>query len=175
MQWDMGYLGTYSDDRQPVLEKLMLEPARQWKQGRFVVAGPQYPHSIDWPINVYRMEHVSQSDHRRFYNSQRFTLNITRADMIRLGFSPSVRLFEAAACGTPIISDWWDGLDMIFEPEREILIARSQADVLSYLRDIPEQERLEIGKRARDRVIIQHTALHRAQELENYVLNYSAR
>jgi spore maturation protein CgeB len=169
VKYDMGYLGTYSDDRQPVLERLMLSAARMWDQGRFIVAGPQYPDTIQWPQNVERIYHLNPSEHRNFYNSQRFTLNVTRADMIKAGYSPSVRLFEAAACGTPIISDYWEGLDTIFNLNEEILISRSPEDTLKYLKNYPEEERLKLSARARSRVLSAHTARHRAQELENYI------
>ncbi|RYD64293.1 MAG: glycosyltransferase, partial [Verrucomicrobiaceae bacterium] len=109
--WDLGYLGTYSDDRQPTVERLLITPAQELPQSRFIVAGPQYPDTIQWPGNVERIIHLSPAEHRKFYNAQRFTLNVTRADMIRAGHSPSVRLFEAAACGTPIISDRWTGIE----------------------------------------------------------------
>lgn len=167
-QWDLGYLGTYSDDRQPPLQNLMLGAAAVFKRGKFVVAGPQYPATIHWPGNVQRIEHLPPSAHRDFYNSQRFTLNITRADMVRAGYSPSVRLFEAAACATPIISDDWDGIESFFEAGTEILITRSAGDTLHYLRDLTEEERVAIGERARSKVLHQHTANHRATELENY-------
>jgi spore maturation protein CgeB len=166
--WDLGYLGTYSGDRQPSLTRLMLEPARGLREQRFVVAGPQYPEDIAWPENVERITHLPPCEHTAFYNAQRYTLNITRADMVRAGWSPSVRLFEAAACATPIISDWWDGLEAFFEPGTEILIARSARDTAEYLHDLPEDERRAIGNRARARVLARHTAAHRAQELEQY-------
>ncbi|HEX8170841.1 MAG TPA: glycosyltransferase [Thermoanaerobaculia bacterium] len=169
IRWDLGYLGTYSDDRQPTVQRLLIDPAKRWKEGRFVVAGPQYPEDIRWPRNVKRTEHLAPREHRRFYNAQRFALNVTRAEMIRAGWSPSVRLFEAAACGVPIISDWWDGLGSLFEPGREILIAETAADVLHYLRRLDDEERRAIGARARDRVLGEHTAAHRARELESYV------
>jgi spore maturation protein CgeB len=168
-KWDLGYLGTYSDDRQPTVERLINETARRWPEGRFIVAGPQYPDDLDWPRNVKRVQHLPPRDHRKFYNAQRFTLNVTRAEMIRAGWSPSVRLFEAAACGVPIISDWWDGLDSLFEPGREILIARKSGDVLHYLHDLDETERRTIGQRARQRALDGHTSAHRARELEGYV------
>ncbi|MDX5438105.1 MAG: glycosyltransferase, partial [Pontibacter sp.] len=168
IKWDLGYLGTYSDDRQPPLEKLMLDAARQWKEGRFVVAGPQYPESIKWPENTQHIHHLPPAEHRHFYNSQRFTQNITRADMIKAGYSPSVRLFEAAACCTPIISDYWDGLNSFFKIGEEILVARSEKDTLCYLREICKSERKLIGERARRKVIKNHTAAHRAQELVSY-------
>jgi spore maturation protein CgeB len=169
VRWDLGYLGTYSDDRQPTVEKLLNDPARRWPDGRFIVAGPQYPEELTWPRNVERVQHLPPREHRRFYNAQRFTLNVTRAEMIRAGWSPSVRLFEAAACGVPIISDWWDGLDSLFAPGSEILIARTSRDVLRFLRNIDEDERRAIALRARARALAGHTAAHRARELEGYV------
>ena len=111
------------------LQNLLIRPAREWPEGRFAVAGPQYPASIHWPANVTRIDHLPPSGHCRFYNSQRFTLNVTRADMCEAGYSPSVRLFEAAACGTPIISDYWPGLETIFDLQEEILVEpRRRAD-----------------------------------------------
>lgn len=168
IKWDLGYLGTYSDDRQPPLQKLMLDAAINATDKNFVVAGPQYPKHINWPANVQRIEHLPPAQHRAFYNSQRFAMNITRADMIKAGYSPSVRLFEAAACGTPIISDYWDGIESIFEIGTEILIARSAADTTNYLTNIGEAERKIIGERARKKVLVHHTAAHRAAELEMY-------
>ncbi|MHA3774647.1 CgeB family protein [Verrucomicrobiota bacterium sgz303538] len=173
-RWDLGYLGTYSDDRQPTVERLLIEPAKRLTENRLIVAGPQYPDSIRWPENVERIVHLNPAEHRRFYNAQRFTLNVTRADMIRAGYSPSVRLFEAAACGTPIISDDWTGLNTIFEPGREILIAHSTDEIVSILREMSESERLAIGRRARRRVLEEHTAAHRAAELEALIAGRSA-
>jgi spore maturation protein CgeB len=167
--WDMGYLGTYSADRQPALEELMGTPARRWLGGRFAVAGPLYPKELSWPANIERIEHVGPDQHRQFYGQQRFTLSITRADMIRMGYSPSVRLFEAAACGIPIISDYWPGLDRILSPGEHILVARSGDEVLSYLRELPDSQRRELARRARDHVLARHTAAHRAVTLEGYV------
>jgi spore maturation protein CgeB len=167
-RWDLGYMGTYSDDRQPVVECLLLDPARQWREGRFVVAGPQYPESIAWPENVERTEHLPPAGHRAFYNAQRFALNVTRADMIAAGYSPSVRLFEAAACGTPIVSDYWTGLETFFALDSEILTARSAGEVLRVLRGLPDEERRALGERARRRVLAEHTAAHRAATLEDY-------
>jgi spore maturation protein CgeB len=167
---DLGYLGTYSADRQPAVEELLIAPARRWPDGRFVIAGAQYPDSVETPPNVERVIHLPPSAHRAFYNRLRFTLNVTRRDMIEAGYSPSVRLFEAAACGTPIISDSWPGLSTVLTPGREILIARSEREVLAYLHDLPEVERVAIAARARKRVMDAHTSIHRAIELEGYVV-----
>ena len=167
--WDMGYMGTYSDDRQPTVNCLLVDAARSAPKMKFAVVGPQYPESIQWPKNVERINHLSPREHRKFYNAQRFTLNVTRRDMIEAGYSPSVRLFEAAACGTPIISDFWRGLDELFKLEEEILIATSSKDTLKFL-SMPESERAALGRRACARVLTEHTAKHRAAELEGYLL-----
>lgn len=167
--WDLGYLGTYSDDRQPVLERLLLEPARQMGDCEFAVAGPQYPEEIEWPENVERIEHVPPDNHPGFYASQRFTLNVTRAQMREAGWSPSVRLFEAAACAVPVISDRWEGLDQLFAPGEEILVADSPEDVIRYLAETGEDKRLALGERARARVLAEHTAERRCEQLEQEV------
>jgi spore maturation protein CgeB len=172
--WDLGYMGTYSQDRQPALERLLIEPARRWREGRFFVAGPQYPADIAWPDNVARAEHVSPADHASFYNAQRFTLNVTRRDMAVAGYSPSVRLFEAAACGTPIISDAWEGLDSFFTAGSEILVAHSAEEVCEHLTSYDEERRIALGARARARVLAEHTAAHRAEALERYVAELSS-
>ena len=169
MKWQMGYLGTYSDDRQPTVNELLIKSAKSSPEKSFVVAGPQYPKEIEWPRNVERIDHLPPAEHRSFYNSQKFTLNVTREDMIRAGHSPSVRLFEAAACGVPIISDYWEGIETIFEPGKEILIARTNSQVLDYYNNISEEERKQIGENARQKVLKHHTARARAKELETYV------
>ena len=168
--WDLGYLGTYSDDRQPKIERLLNESARRLPLHRFVVAGPQYPWSLAWPANVRRIEHMPPHRHPAFYSAQRFTLNVTRAEMTAAGWSPSVRLFEAAACGVPIIGDEWPGLGEFFHAGSEILIAVDSQDVVSVLMEMPEEERRGIGAAARWRVLASHTAACRAKELEAHLL-----
>ena len=168
-RWDLSYMGTYSDDRQPTLDRFLVEPARRCGERRFAVAGPMYPETIEWPANVTRIDHLAADGHRGFYNESAFTLNVTRAAMRAAGWSPSVRLFEAAACAAPIITDSWPGLDDLFRSEREILVARTTDDVLALLHDLPDDERRAIGARARARVLASHTAAHRAIELEGHV------
>ncbi|NUR56298.1 MAG: SDR family NAD(P)-dependent oxidoreductase [Acidobacteria bacterium] len=169
--WDLSYLGTYSDDRQPTLEKLLIEPARRLPRLRFCVAGPQYPEGIDWPDNVERIEHLPPSEHPRFYAASRYTLNVTRADMIAAGWSPSVRLFEAASCATPVISDEWPGLDSLFAPEREIVLASSADEAVARL---SSRDSAALGKAARERILAAHTSAHRARELEQHIQEAAA-
>jgi spore maturation protein CgeB len=164
-RWDLSYLGTYSPDRQPTLTRLLIEPARADPERRFVVAGPQYPADIEWPANVERIEHLPPAAHADFYAASRFTLNVTRDDMIRAGWSPSVRLFEAASCGTPIISDVWDGIGDLLTPGEEIILATDGPAVSAALAG----DAAAIGAAARARVMAAHTSGHRAIELETYL------
>ncbi|WEX10224.1 glycosyltransferase [Chelativorans sp. AA-79] len=163
-RWDLGYLGTYSPDRQPVLERLLIEPARRLPEKRFVVAGAQYPADIQWPPNVERIAHLPPEAHASFYSRQRFTLNVTRADMVAAGWSPSVRLFEAGACAVPIISDRWEGIEEIFADGESILLADDSGAVVRMIRQMSDEKRRAIGAAARDRVASGHTGAVRARE-----------
>jgi spore maturation protein CgeB len=164
-RWALGYLGTYSPDRQPGLERLLAATAQARPGLHFAVAGPQYPPDVEWPANVDAVEHLPPPEHPRFYCAQDFTLSITRADMLHAGWSPSVRLFEAGACGVPVITDAWPGVDVLFRPGHDILVARDTGDVLRILDETSPDERDAIGARLRARVLALHTAAQRAEEL----------
>jgi spore maturation protein CgeB len=166
---DLSYMGTYASDRQPMLQELLLEPAKQLPDHSFVVAGPQYPASIRWPENVKHIVHLEPKFHAPFYSSSRFTLNLTRKDMVQAGYSPSVRLFEAAGCSATMISDVWPGIENFFVPGEEILLAESSCEVLSYLTHLSPEKARAIGRRAQERVLAEHSAEKRAIEFEEFV------
>jgi spore maturation protein CgeB len=165
-RWRLGYLGTYSPDRQPGLEALLLAPAERMPQAEFAVAGPQYPEDISWPGNVTHIQHLPPAEHPAFYCAQDFTLNVTRADMRAAGYSPSVRLFEAAACGVPILSDDWPGLDSILKVGSEILVAHDTEEAMAILQRTSRKARDAMAAAARRAVLARHTSAHRAAELE---------
>ncbi|UWZ86949.1 CgeB family protein [Occallatibacter riparius] len=166
---ELSYLGTYAKDRQPKLDRLLGRPAALMPERRFLVAGPQYPESTQWGSNVGRIIHVSPQNHPAFYSSSRFTLNLTRDDMVAAGYSPSVRLFEASACGAAILSDKWPGLETFLTPGEEILTPKDEFEVRSILVDTTEEERRRIGSNARERILAAHTSAHRAREFEDVV------
>jgi spore maturation protein CgeB len=161
---DLSYIGTYAADRQAALDALFLQPSRLRPARRFTLAGACYPQDFPWTDNVWFFHHLPPSEHAAFFASSRLTLNITRRDMAVLGWCPSGRLFEAAACGTPVLSDAWDGLDAFFEPGREILLAHDAASALAAL-DLSDAELAAIGRAGRERVLAEHTSEHRAAEL----------
>jgi spore maturation protein CgeB len=170
---DLSYMGTYAPDRQMKLDELFCLPARQLPRQKFALAGAQYPLEIAWPKNVQRTIHLHPRDHAAFYCSSRMTLNLTRREMIATGYSPSVRLFEAAGCGATIVSDNWSGLDTFFKPEKEILLADFSSDMVRYLEEVDDHELSCIGKRAQERVLREHSAERRAIQFEEYISTYS--
>jgi len=165
----MSYMGTYAPDRQPKLDEFLFATAALLPQEQFIVAGPQYPRTIRFPRNVRHIVHLNPRWHPHLYSSSRFVLNVTRRDMVMAGYSPSVRLFEAAACGAAIVSDNWPGLDTFFIPGREILLPASAKEMLRYLREFDECELRAIGAAAQQRVLAAHTSQHRAIEFEREV------
>jgi spore maturation protein CgeB len=175
---DLSYMGTFAADRQPKIDELLCAPARQLPEKKFLVAGPQYPKQIVWPENVERIVHLDPRHHAGLYSSSRMTLNVTRREMVLAGYSPSVRLFEAAACGAAIASDNWPGLETFLVPGKEILLPAGSDDVVRYLRDYDAAELRRIGRAARERVLASHTSDVRAREFEQAVevaANTSAR
>ena len=161
---DFSYLGTYAADRQQQLDELFLKPAHQCPQKKFCIGGALYPPDFPWTGNTYFVRHVAPPEHSAFYSSSKLTLNVTRAAMAEMGYCPSGRLFEAAACGTPIVSDWWEGMDYFFQPGKEILIAKSSVDAEEAL-NLDPGELQGISRASQERTLAEHTASHRAAEL----------
>ena len=164
---DLSYMGTYAADRQPKIDAWLLDVAQAQPRKKFILAGPQYPKLLRYPKNVRRIEHLNPRWHGHLYSSSRFVLNVTRRDMVSWGYSPSVRLFEAAACGATMISDNWPGLDTFFRPGCEILLPTSTSDVCDLLDSMEERAVRQIGEAAQARVLEAHTSTCRAIEFEN--------
>ncbi|HEY2362248.1 MAG TPA: glycosyltransferase [Candidatus Angelobacter sp.] len=166
-QCDLSYMGTYSPDRQVKLDALLLEPSRRHPEKQFLLAGSLYPWNWELPENVRRMEHVAPADHSSFYSSSRLTLNITRGEMAANGWCPSGRFFEAAACGTPLITDAWEGLDSFFDLQSELRVVTSAEGVEASLNS-PDHELQSMAARARQRTLDEHTGNVRARQLLQY-------
>lgn len=166
---DLAYMGTYAPDRQPVIERLLMDVARALPNRSFLVAGPQYPDEIPWPTNVRRVSHLPPSRHAAFYSSAAWQLNATRADMVAAGWSPSVRLFEAGACGAAILSDFWPGIDQLFVPGKELALPETTEAACALLEDTHPDDRLAMGEALRSRIVAEHSAQRRAEQLESYL------
>jgi len=164
LRCELSYMGTYAADRQSKLESMFLEAARRRASSRFLLAGSLYPAERNWPSNVEHFEHVGPGDHPVLYCSSRLTLNLTREEMAASGYCPSGRFFEAAACGTPIITDWFRGLDLFFEPGKEVFVANDTEAVLNVF-ERSDEELHEVARRARERTLDEHTGIKRARTM----------
>jgi spore maturation protein CgeB len=162
---DLSYLGTFALDRQDALQRLLVEPARHLPHRRFCIAGAMYPQDFPWADNIFFVRHLPPAEHPEFYCSSRLTLNVTRRAMAYMGYCPSGRLFEAAACGAPILSDTWEGLGDFFHPGSEILVAEDTAEAIDAL-ELPDAELRRIAEAARARTLDEHTSAVRARQLE---------
>jgi len=162
---DLSYLGTYAADRQPALERLLVEPARRLPERRFVIGGALYPPEFPWAENIWFVRHMPPPEHPAFFSSSRLTLNITRRAMAAMGWCPSGRLFEAAACGTPILSDTWPGLSDFYAPGHEVLVAETAEDAIAAI-GLSDIELRRVADAARERTLAEHTADRRAEALE---------
>jgi len=161
---DLSYLGTYSADRQAAVETYFIGPAHHRPERRFLIGGAQYPQQFPWASNIYFVRHLPPCEHPAFFSSSRLTLNVTRAPMAHMGWCPSGRLFEAAACGVPVLSDNWEGLDSFFEPGVDIFVANNESDALAAL-DLTDAELARTGRAARERTLAEHTSDRRAHDL----------
>ncbi|MER8769262.1 glycosyltransferase [Mesorhizobium sp. M0960] len=162
---DLSYLGTYAADRQTGVERLLVSPAARLPDRRFIIGGAQYPQEFPWSDNIFFVRHLPPAEHPAFFSSSRLTLNVTREAMAERGWCPSGRLFEAAACGAAMVSDTWPGLEAFFRPGEEIVVANSTDDVVAAL-DLPDAELDAIRRRARERVLDEHTSARRAKEFD---------
>ncbi len=168
LRGDLCHVGAFAADRRRALDALFLEPARRLGDKRFVVVGAHFPEDFPWRENTRYVRQLAPVRHPAFYCSARWTLDITGAALAQHGHCPSPHLFQAAACGSPIVADPWDGLDALFEPGREIAVARSSDDVVAAL-GLPEPARRKIAEAARRRTLAQHSARARSRQLIGYL------
>lgn len=161
---DLSFMGTYAPDRAHSVRRLFLAAADRLAQQNFLLAGSMYPTEWEWPAGMRRVEHVAPSDHSALYSSSRATLNVTRSEMAQSGYCPSGRFFEASACGTPLLTDEWEGLENFFNLEEELLVVRSTEDVVCAL-ELPNADLARMAARARQRTLDEHTGHYRAKQL----------
>src|SRR5688572_6644185 len=166
-QWELGYVASDAPEERAMIDHFLLDVARQMPKRRFVVAGSLCDDNRQWPCNVRRIAPVMNTHQRGFYAQQRFALNLTPPTATSV--APRSRLFQAAACGTPIITDHWPGLDQFFEPGAEVLVAESPDDVVRHLCEVPDPVRKTLSARAPRPLLRAHTPSHRARALERYV------
>jgi spore maturation protein CgeB len=168
-QSDLAFLGNRLPDRERRVEEFFLNAARMLPSQQFLLGGSGWADKPK-PANVLYRGHIYTRDHNRFNSAPRAVLNVNRDSMARFGFSPPTRVFESAGAGACLISDAWEGIEQFLEPDREVLIARSGADVAEHLRRLTPSRARQIGAAALRRVLSEHTYARRATQLESLLL-----
>ncbi len=166
--YDLGFMGNFRRDRRELLDALLLGPARTTPNRQFVLAGDNYPRSLKWPQNLTYLEHLPGTNHVDFYNRQSCNLILGRTDRKLLGYTPSRQLLAAAACGVPILTQDWSGLDSFFADKQDVFCVEDERDVLDILYGTDDSVRRKVGNAARQRVLAEHTTAQRAQQLLSY-------
>jgi spore maturation protein CgeB len=162
---DLGFLGNRLPDREARVEEFFLRAATLLPQHRFLLGGSGWGDK-GLPANVAYLGHVYTADHNAFNCTPRAVLNVSRESMARYGFSPATRVFEAAGAAACLITDAWEGLELFFEPGREVLVARDGEEVAQHVRALDAQRARAIGQAAYRRVLAQHTYAHRAAQFD---------
>lgn len=161
----LGFLGNRLPDREARVEEFFWKAARQCPEQVLVLGGAGWD-DHERPPNVHYLGHVYTRDHNAFHATPRLALNISRDSMARFGFSPATRVFEATGAGACLVSDWWEGIEQFFEPNSEILVARSGEEVSAFVRELSEERAREIGQAALKRALAEHTYAQRAARFE---------
>ena len=116
-------MGNRMPDREQRVRDLFFGAAALAPEFEFVLGGSGWDDCSD-AANVRYVGHVPTGEHRAWNCSARLVLNVNRADMAATGFSPPTRVFEAAGCGSCVVTDAWQGIETFLEPTDEILVAR---------------------------------------------------
>lgn len=167
----LGFLGNRLPDREARVEEFFLQAAAQLPNEQFILAGNGWGDKL-LPSNVKYLGHLYTRDHNAFNCTPQAVLNISRESMARYGFSPATRVFEAAGSGACIITDFWEGIELFLEPEREIIIAKNGDEVAQVLQNITKENARIIGAAARKRILAEHTYAHRAVQLETLLKDF---
>lgn len=170
----LSLLANRLPDREKRVEHFFLDVARHVPERSFVLGGSGWD-SKNTPANVRKVGHVGTKDHNAFFGSALATLNVNRDSMARYGFSPPTRVFEAIGAGACLITDQWEGIDHFLEPDREVLVAASGAEVAEHVASLTSGRAQAMAHRARARILSQHTYRQRAQQFNHLFVGSRSR
>jgi len=171
---DLAFLGNRLPDREARVDGFFFGPAEKLCEKTFLLGGSGWADRA-MPRNVRYLGHVPTADHNAFNATPKAVLNISRASMALNGFSPATRVFEAAGAGACLITDAWPGLELFLEQRKEVLVARDGVDVAEILQALTPIEADAIGRRARARILRDHTYKHRAEDVDQVIAGHFRR
>jgi spore maturation protein CgeB len=161
---DVFFYGHSDKFRRDWMRELIGEPSRRLGDVDFAVGGYDYRGDTGTARMLGR---IPFNAFPRAIASARINLNVTRRPHATVDASSTCRLFELAACGSAIVSNPLAGIERWFEPEHEIRVVADAEGAVSAYRELladPGQAE-ELGRRARERVLDEHTYAHRARRL----------
>jgi spore maturation protein CgeB len=167
---DLSLVANRLPDREARVDEFFLAPARSLRSRQFVLAGNGWQDK-SLPPNVRYVGHLYTRDHNAFNCTPLAVLNVNRDSMVRYGFSPPTRVFEAAGAGACVITDAWEGIELFLEPGREVLVAANGQDVIDLVNGLDIERAQQIGRAALARMLAEHTYRHRVLELERLLGN----
>ncbi|HUX66983.1 MAG TPA: glycosyltransferase [Terriglobales bacterium] len=174
-QADLTFLGHRLPDRESRVRHFFFAAAALCPQHRFLLAGEGWSEAeggaqAALPPNLRRAGFIAPPQHNALNSSARLVLNLNRDSMAQTGFSPPTRIFEAAGAGAAILSDAWPGMNLFFEPGREILLATGPQQVAAHLQGLSPEAAAALGRRARERALAEHSYHHRARRVHALLL-----
>jgi glycosyltransferase involved in cell wall biosynthesis len=162
--YDVFFYGYGDKFRREWMQSLVGEPSRAAPEIDFALGGRDFRGDIgnarligDVPFNVFPSA----------ISAGRINVNITRRTHASVFASSSCRPFELAASGAAIVSNPYEGIERWFEPGRELLVVSTAEEALAAYRDLLDDpaQAAEMGRRARERVLDEHTYAHRARRV----------
>ncbi len=168
---DLVWIGNWGDEeRTAELRTFLIEPVRALRL-RARVYGVRYPDEARRELVDAGIEYAGwlpNAEVPAAFAAFGATVHIPRRPYVEaLPGIPTIRVFEALACGIPLVCSPWDDAEALFTPGADYLVARDGAEMRRLLRDVLADEALaaELALHGRRTILARHTCAHRVDEL----------
>ncbi len=168
---DLVFVGNWGDDeRTRELHEFFVEPVRALRLSA-TVHGVRYPDAARRALADAGIDYrgwLANCDVPAAFARHRVTMHVPRRQYVtQLPGIPTIRPFEAMACGIPLVSSPWDDVEGLFSAGEDYLLARDGAEMRRHLRALLSDEAFAcaLAARARRTIVSRHSCAHRAGEL----------
>jgi spore maturation protein CgeB len=171
MEGDLVWIGNWGDgEREAELQEFLFGPVESLKL-KCRVYGVRYPERARVALADAGIQYggwLPNFEAPRVFARHKMTVHVPRRPYVKaLPGIPTIRPFEALACGIPLVCSPWDDVEKLFTPGRDYLVARNGAEMRSHLSDLANDESLrrELAAHGRATILRRHTCAHRVDEL----------